>query len=123
MVHNELWMTYNLVSRVLAGKPATAHLVELHFQDHKLVDLEDVLDHVFRQGFVGAKYRSVAFWERRDGQRIKGSHNVEDLLEQGVGKCEESALRLVVGEFEIQASALSSICSSNHRGCTICNLV
>lgn len=91
-------MTYNLVSRVLAGKPSTAHLIELEFQEHKLVDLEDVLDHVFRQGFVEAKHRPSAYWEKKDGQRIKGSQVVEHLLEQGVGKCHESALRLVVGE-------------------------
>jgi hypothetical protein len=56
MVHTELWLTYNLTSRASAGKPSTAQLIELEFQNHKLVDLEDVLDHVFRQGFIEAKH-------------------------------------------------------------------
>lgn len=43
MVHTELWLTYQLASR--AHLPATTQLVELEFQNHKLSDLEDVLEH------------------------------------------------------------------------------
>lgn len=40
---NEFWLTYQLASR--AHLPATTQLIELEFQNRKLVDLEDVLDH------------------------------------------------------------------------------
>jgi hypothetical protein len=53
---------------------------------------------VFRQGFLEPKYRPFAHWERKDGVVVKPSHLVLDLLEQGVGKTPESALKLVVGE-------------------------
>ena len=96
MTGTELWLTYHQTSRV--NKPSTAQLVELEFQNHKLHDLEDVLEHVFQQGFVEAKYRPVTFWERKDGTKVKGSFTVEELLKQGVGLCQDSALRLVIGE-------------------------
>lgn len=47
MAFTELWLTYEITSRL--NRPATAQLIELEFQNQKLVDLEDVLDHVFRQ--------------------------------------------------------------------------
>jgi hypothetical protein len=97
MVHTELWLTYNLTSRASAGKPSTAQLIELEFQNHKLVDLEDVLDHVFRQGFIEAKHRPSSWWENMDGKKIKGSQVVEDLLGQGVGQCQDTALKLIIG--------------------------
>ena len=98
MAHTELWLTYHMASRLCTGKPATAQLIELEFQNTKLVDLEDVLDHVFHQGYVEARHRPTTWWEKTDGHKIKGSQVVEDLLKQGVGKCQTTALRLVVGE-------------------------
>ena len=98
MTHTELWLTYNLISRISAGKPSTTQLVELEFQNRKLMDLEDVLDHVFQQGFIEAKYRPASWWEKMDGQKVKGSLLVEELMKQGVGLCQTTALRLVVGE-------------------------
>lgn len=98
MTHTELWLTYVLASRVISGKSSTAQLIELDYQNQKLVDLEDVLEHVFRQGYVEAKHRPSSWWQRGDGQKVKGSHVVEELLEQGIGKCQQTALRLVVGK-------------------------
>ncbi|KAF8895640.1 hypothetical protein BD779DRAFT_1609136 [Infundibulicybe gibba] len=94
MTHSELWLTYQLASR--AHLPSTTQLIDLEFQNHKLADLEDVLEHVFRQGFVEAKHRPSTWWERKDGQKVKASHLVEELLQQGIGKCQESAIKLVV---------------------------
>ncbi|KZP31634.1 hypothetical protein FIBSPDRAFT_849601 [Athelia psychrophila] len=100
MVYTELWLTYHLVSRTSTGKQPTAQLIELDtFQGSKLIDLEDVLEHVFRQGFVEAKHRPSTYWERVDGVKVKGSHGVEELLDQGHGKCQDSALKLVIGQF------------------------
>ncbi|KAH7905451.1 hypothetical protein BJ138DRAFT_1164755 [Hygrophoropsis aurantiaca] len=96
MTHTELWLTYHQVSR--CDKPATAQLIELEFQNQKLQDLEDVLEHLFRQGFVEARHRSVSWWERSDGQKVHGSHTVEELLKLGFGKCPQSALRLVIAD-------------------------
>ncbi|KAH7885517.1 hypothetical protein F5I97DRAFT_1404124 [Phlebopus sp. FC_14] len=44
MTHNGLWLTYHQISR--SHKPATTQLIELEFQNQKLVDLEDVLEHL-----------------------------------------------------------------------------
>ncbi|RDB14834.1 hypothetical protein Hypma_016378 [Hypsizygus marmoreus] len=118
MTNAEFWLTYQLASRAHLGKNAsTTQLIELEFQNHKLVDLEDVLDHarrdfdfdfgvdldfgaddvqVFRQGFVEAKFRPATWWEGKDGQKVKASQSVEELLMQGVGKCPDNALKLVV---------------------------
>ncbi|KAG6336763.1 hypothetical protein ID866_2332 [Astraeus odoratus] len=96
MTFNELWLSYHQVSR--CNKPATAQLIELEFQNHRLVDLEDVLDHLFSQGFIDAKYRPVAFWENHEGQRVQSAHVVEELLKDGFGKCPQSALRLVIAD-------------------------
>jgi hypothetical protein len=96
MTHNELWLTYHQTSR--CNKPATAQLVELEFQNEKLTDLEDVLEHLFRQGFVEAQHRSLSYWESPSGQRLNPSHALEELLTEGAGKCPQSALRLVIGE-------------------------
>lgn len=45
MTNAELWLTYQFASRALLKAPSTTQLIELEFQNHKLSDLEDVLDH------------------------------------------------------------------------------
>lgn len=52
---------------------------------------------VFRQGFVEARYRPVSTWVRKDGAPVRPSDVVDELLKQGVGKCAETAIKLVVG--------------------------
>ncbi|KAF8158008.1 hypothetical protein B0H34DRAFT_438263 [Crassisporium funariophilum] len=94
MTNTEFWLSYHLASRV--HLPPTTQLVELEFHNQKLQDLEDVLDHVFRQGYVEAKYRPVTWFERKDGHKIKGSQLIDVLLKEGVGRSPETALRLVV---------------------------
>ncbi|EGN98565.1 hypothetical protein SERLA73DRAFT_110123 [Serpula lacrymans var. lacrymans S7.3] len=96
MTHTELWLTYHQISR--CDKPATAQLIELEFQNQKLCDLEDIMEHLFRQGFVEAKHRSLSWWEKCDGQKVKGSFDIEELLKQGVGKCPDTALRLIIAD-------------------------
>jgi hypothetical protein len=117
----EFWITYHFTSRV--HLPPTTQLVELENPDHKLTDLEDVLEHgtfwvcrtpcnslmvagalVFRQGFVDAKYRPVTWWEKKDGVRVKASAIIADLLTEGVGICPDDALRLVIGKRCIKKS-------------------
>jgi hypothetical protein len=93
--NTELWLTYHQTSR--ANRPATAQLIELEFQNYKLSDLEDVLDHVFRQGFIEAKHRPWSWFECKNGQKFNGSQVVQEVLKQGVGICQETALRLVIG--------------------------
>ncbi|OJA14478.1 hypothetical protein AZE42_05293 [Rhizopogon vesiculosus] len=96
MTHNELWLTYHQASRY--NKPVTAQLVELEFQNQKLVNLEDVLEHLFRQGFIEAQHRSLSYWENHSGQRLSASRTVEELLKDGAGKCAQSALKLVIAD-------------------------
>jgi len=93
MTATEFWLTYQLASR--CKQEPTVQLIEL---DEKFLDVEDILDHVFRQGYVEPKLRPCARWERQDGQRVKACHLVEDLLEHGVGKTPETALKLVVDD-------------------------
>jgi hypothetical protein len=97
MTCDEFWFTYHQNSR--SGHPETAQLIDLINCGCKLVDLEDLLDYVFCQGFIDAKYRSVAYWERNDGCRVKSSGLIEQLVKDGVGVCEQTALRLIVGQF------------------------
>ncbi|KAF9493622.1 hypothetical protein BDN71DRAFT_1082659 [Pleurotus eryngii] len=92
----EFWLTYHQISR--CNRPSTAQLIELEFKNQKLTDLESLLDHVFQQGFVDNKYRTSTWWERRDGSRVKSSLAIEELFKQGVGKCQDSALRLVIAD-------------------------
>jgi len=91
MTVTAFWITYQVASH--HGHQPTVQLIEL---DEKFIDIEDILDHVFRQGFVESKYRPFVHWERKDGGLVKPSHTVVDLLEQGVGKTPETALKLVV---------------------------
>lgn len=135
MVNAELWLTYQLASRAHLKTPSTTQLIELEFQNQKLVDLEDVLDHgtfiletvsrsltdlvdgivVFRQGFIEGKYRPATWWEKKDGQKVKGSLCVDDLLQQGVGRCSETALKLIVRECYFPPFFLSLLRYCNRR--------
>ncbi|KAG6840865.1 hypothetical protein C0991_003668 [Blastosporella zonata] len=107
----------DLASRAHLKNSATTQLIDLEFQNHKLIDLEDVLEHgtfphrlasvdltnmsdnvvtVFRQGFVEPKYRPSTWWENRDGLKLKAGHLVEELLQQGVGRSPETSLKLII---------------------------
>ncbi|KAG6848775.1 hypothetical protein H0H93_014128 [Arthromyces matolae] len=96
MAFAELWLTYQLASRAHLKNSATTQLIDLEFQNQKLIDLEDVLEHVFRQGFVEPKYRPATWWEKGDGLKLKAGHLVEELLQQGVGRTPETSLKLVI---------------------------
>ncbi|KAF8626007.1 hypothetical protein AX17_006730 [Amanita inopinata Kibby_2008] len=93
-MYTEFWLSYHLTSR--AHLAPTTQLIELEHQEHKLSDLEDLLEHVFRQGFIEARHRPAAWWEKKDGFKVKAISSLEDLLNEGVGKCPETALKLVV---------------------------
>jgi hypothetical protein len=64
---SELWITYHQTSCM--HRQVTA----------QLFDLEDILDHIFQQGFVDPKWRSVAWWEECTSVRHKASHAVQEL--------------------------------------------
>ncbi|KAI0344414.1 hypothetical protein BDW22DRAFT_1045733 [Trametopsis cervina] len=96
MTCTEIWLTYHQTSRV--SRPSTAQLIDLGAHGGKLTDLEDVLDYIFAEGFVESKYRPVTYWEKSNGEKVKGSLAVEELVLQGVGKCEETALRLIIAD-------------------------
>ena len=95
----ELWLTYHQASR--AHQPPTAQLVALEGKAHKLVDLEDVLAYVFEHGFLDCALRPLAWWERPAAgaacERVRNSIAVCELLEQGIGRCQDTAMRLVIG--------------------------
>lgn len=61
------WSTPNSglsTNRSRADHTATTQLIELEFWNRRLHDLEDVLEHVFQQGFLDAQLRPVSWWER-----------------------------------------------------------
>ena len=62
-------------------------------------DLEDVLDHVFAQGFLEARFRTMTWWETLDGTLLPASREVHDILSSGAGHCPEHAVKLVIGKF------------------------
>lgn len=90
----ELWITYHQASR--AHKQVTAQLIDVG-DAARFFDLEDVLDHVFEQGFVDPKWRSVVWWEDCTCVRLKACSSVQDLLARGAGSTPETALRIVIG--------------------------
>jgi len=91
----ELWITYHQASRT--HKPVTAQLIDVSNAAH-LFDLEDVLDHVFQQGFVDAKWRSVSYWEDCTSLRLKATTTVQDLLARGAGSSPETSLHLIIAD-------------------------
>ena len=88
---SDLWITYHQASR--SQRAVTAQLVDVT----DMLDLEDVLDHIFQQGFVDPKWRSVSWWEEGASTRLKASHSVQDLLTRGIGNTPATALRLIIG--------------------------
>lgn len=78
-------------------RQVTAQLIDVS-DAAQLFDLEDVLDHIFQQGFVDPKWRSVVWWEECTSMRLKATHAVQELLARGVGNTPASALRLVIGK-------------------------
>ncbi|KAH9980077.1 hypothetical protein BGW80DRAFT_1248373 [Lactifluus volemus] len=94
----ELWITYHQASR--AHKHMTAQLVDCSDAAH-IYDLEDVLDHIFQQGFVDPKWRSVSWWEDCKSLRLKACDIVQDLLARGAGSTPETALRLIIADIPL----------------------
>ena len=91
---SEFWITYNQASRM--HEQVAAQLINVGDAVH-IFDLEDVLDHVFDQGFMDPKLRSVVWWEDCTSVRLKASSTVQDLLVRGAGSTPETALRLIIG--------------------------
>jgi len=76
----------------------TTQLIALESPHHRVFTMEDILDHVFRQGYIDARYRPFARWEYGDGYRVSVSQPVEVLFNQGIGRTREGALQLVIGK-------------------------
>jgi hypothetical protein len=97
---SELWITYDQASR--KHEQVTPQLIDVGNAVH-LFDLEDVLDHVFEQGFIDPKLRSVVWWEDRTSVRLKASSTVRDLLMRGAGSTPETALRLIISLYFLRS--------------------
>jgi hypothetical protein len=78
------------------NEQVTAQLIDVSDAAH-LFDLEDVLDYIFKQGFVDPKLRSAVRWEDCTSVRLISSSTVQDLLVRGAGSTPETALRLIIG--------------------------
>ncbi|EKM51679.1 uncharacterized protein PHACADRAFT_199184 [Phanerochaete carnosa HHB-10118-sp] len=92
----ELWLSYHQASR--GHQQPTSQLVELDTKAQRLHDLEDVLEYVFQHGFLDHKLRPLSWWEKGDGEKVKNSICVDELLRQGVGRCQQTAMRLVIAD-------------------------
>ena len=95
----DFWITYHQASRT--HKQITPQvgpqLLDVSDATH-IFDLEDVLDHVFDQGFVDPKWRTITWWEDRTSVRLKNCDTVQDLLARGAGSTPETALHLIIGK-------------------------
>ncbi|KAH9002795.1 hypothetical protein EDB86DRAFT_2800281, partial [Lactarius hatsudake] len=60
-----------------------------------------LFDHVFLQGFVDPKWRSVVWLEDCDSVRLKASHTIKDLPANGAANTSETALRLVISNIPV----------------------
>lgn len=90
----ELWITYHQASR--SHEQVTAQLIDVG-DETRLIDLEDVLDHIIERGIVDSKWRCVIWWEDCTSVRLKACTTVQDLLAHGAGSTPETALRLIIG--------------------------
>ncbi len=111
----ELWITYHQASR--KHKPVTAQLIDVG-ERSLLFNLEDVLDHIFEQDFVGPKWRSVVWWEDCTCVRLKARVTVQELLARGAGATPSSALRLVIGKSRPGGGGPMYLLCNNHAADT-----
>ena len=106
----DFWITYHQASRT--HKQVTLQvgpqLLDASDTTH-IFDLEDVLDHVFDQGFADPKWRSTIWWEDCTSVRLKNCDTVQDLLARGAGSTPETALHLIIGKPYIFLSSRSDV--------------
>ena len=77
-------------STVTSGRPVAVPV--------KMERLAHLTNYIFKQGYVAAKYRTTVHWEGLCGKKIEEGTFVEEVLEWGVGGCEDKPLRLVIGK-------------------------
>ena len=56
-----------------------------------------ITNHIFAQGYLPCRARSMVSWKGSCGKHIEECAKVEDVLSWGEGVCEEKPLRLLVG--------------------------
>ena len=52
---------------------------------------------VINKRILEAKHRSGMWWERKDGTKVNSDTTIQTLLQEGVGKGNETALKLLIG--------------------------
>src|ERR1700742_487711 len=94
-----LWFSYVFAHN--ASAPVIVQRVKLAGSENarKIEMIAHVTNHIFAQGYVEPKYRSVVHWETACGKKVGECVRVEEVLSWGEGVCEEKPLRLVIGKW------------------------
>ncbi len=94
-----LWFTYNYVNS------PTGHVVAQRIKfDAAQVNgtpfekLAHVTNHIFKQGYLPAKFRSLVHWEGSCGKRLSEGSSFPEVFAEGFGAIEDRPLRLVIGK-------------------------
>jgi hypothetical protein len=100
-----IWVHYEYLH---CSRPHTAtQRIRLDLPQMKSCErLAHITNHIFAQGYLPCRARSMVSWKGACGKHIEESVKVEDVLSWGEGVCEEKPLRLVIGECS-QSSAQS----------------
>jgi len=67
-----------------------------HAQEAKLEIIAHLTNHIFRNGYLPARYRTVVTWQGTCGRKIEEHEKLDALLTAGEGLSETSPLRLVI---------------------------
>lgn len=94
-----LWISYVFLKSPNAhASVQRINIVDVSDPCGKLERLAHVANYVFRKGFLPANVRSLVHWEDACKRRIEEHVCVKDVLcDRGVGKDEDTPLRLVIG--------------------------
>lgn len=69
-----------------------------HAQEAKLEIIAHLTNHIFRNGYLPARNRTVVTWEGTCGRKIEEYEKLDALLAAGEGLSETSPLRLIIGK-------------------------
>jgi hypothetical protein len=94
-----VWFSYVYTHKTVG--PAVTQRVKL--AEAKLGITAHLTNHIFHNGYLPARYRTVVTWQGPCGRKIEEHERLEDLLTAGEGHCETSPLRLIIGKSAVIA--------------------
>jgi hypothetical protein len=92
-----VWFSYVYTHK--NARPVVTQRVKLcNAPDTKLGIIAHLTNHIFHNGYLPARYRTVVTWQGPCGRKIEEHERLDDLLTAGEGLCETSSLRLMIGK-------------------------